>query len=264
MSEKISMETYREYGRTLYDRLRLLTHPLGIRFVEDVSEIPDGAFRPSAYGKSMTLCQGFTLSRRSGATVAFTMEDNVCVASSLAYGWEELNVADVLKSQELAKYYADMDSFVKANMSRKTMPPNKFKGAIMAPLSKAEFEPHVALIYGNPVIMHHLIAALCYHGRAISSNFYITGGSCIKGVVTPYLTKEPQVVIPGLGDRVTSMTGEDEMCMGIPAELIQETVDNLFPGKIEQPISFLFPDVPENLTPAWSYLKEKLKEKEDK
>jgi uncharacterized protein (DUF169 family) len=261
MSEITGLETFREQGRTLYDKLRLLTHPLAIRFIEDVAEIPKGAFRPSAFGKKMTLCQGFTLSRRSGATVAFTLEDNVCVASSLAHGWEELEIADVLKSQDLAHYYADMESLVKSGMTRKLMPPKQFKGMLIAPLQKTVFEPHVALIYGNPVVMHHLIAALSFHGRVINSNFYITGESCLKGLITPYLTKEPQVVIPGLGDRMNSMTGEDEMAMGIPAELLQETVDNLLVGKIGHPVSSLLPDVPENLTPAWPYLRAKLKEK---
>ncbi len=261
MSNSVNLAKLREQGSAIYDKLRLLTHPLGIRFIEDLSEIPRGAFRPSEYGKSMTLCQGFTLARRSGATVAFTMEDNVCVASSLGWGWDEVDAADFLKSQELPRYYASMEAFAKANVGRKTMPANKFMGAVMAPLSKVEFEPHVALIYGNPVVMHHLITALCYNGRVINSNFYITGESCHKGVVEPFLNKEPQVVIPGLGDRVNSMTGEDEMCMGIPAELIKEMVDNLFPAMIKQPIAFLLPDVPDNLTPAWPYLRKKLEEK---
>jgi hypothetical protein len=60
------------------------------------------------------------------------------------------------------------------------------------------------------------------------------------------------------------MTGEDEMCMGIPAELIPEMVDNLFPAMIKQPIAFLLPDVPDNLTPAWPYLRKKLEEKRKK
>jgi uncharacterized protein (DUF169 family) len=261
MTENSSLDAVREQGRTIYDKLRLLTHPLAVRFIADLAEIPKGAFRPSAFGKKMTLCQGFTLSRRSGATVAFTMEDNVCVASSLAHGWEELPVADVLKSQELAHYYADMDSLVKTGITRKLMPPKQFKGMVISPLAKTEFEPHVALIYGNPVVMHHLITALTFHGRVINSTFYITGESCLKGLITPYLTKEPQVVIPGLGDRMNSGTGDDEMAMGIPAELLSEAVGNLLVGKIGHPVSSLLPDVPENLTPAWPYLRKKLQEK---
>jgi uncharacterized protein (DUF169 family) len=93
MTENNMLDSVREQGRMIYDKLRLLTHPLGVRFIEDLAEIPKGAFQPSAFGKKMTLCQGFTLSRRSGNTVAFTLEDNVCVAASLAHGWEELPVA---------------------------------------------------------------------------------------------------------------------------------------------------------------------------
>ena len=261
MAAENMLDVIHGQGQSFYERLRLLTHPLAVRFIEDPAEIPKGAFRPSNYGKKMTLCQGFTLSRRSGTTVAFTMEDNVCVASSLAHGWDELDIGLVLRSQELAGYYADMESLVKSGMTRQLMPPKKFKGMVISPLSTAEFEPHVALIYGNPVVMHHLISALSYHGHVINSNFYITGESCLKGLITPYILKAPQVVIPGLGDRVNSGTGEDEMCMGIPAELLQETVDNLLIGMIGQPIAFLLPDVPENLTPAWPFLRDKLQER---
>ena len=66
------------FGEKIHDRLRLLTFPLAVRFIADPGkEIPANCFRPSVFGKrkSMTLCQGFTLARRSGATVAFTKVD---------------------------------------------------------------------------------------------------------------------------------------------------------------------------------------------
>ena len=64
---------YREIGEKIYHRLRLLTFPLAVRFIADPGKvIPENCFRPGVFGKSMTLGPGFTLARRSGATVAFT------------------------------------------------------------------------------------------------------------------------------------------------------------------------------------------------
>jgi hypothetical protein len=35
MTENISLDTVREHGRIIYDKLRLLTHPLALRFMVD-------------------------------------------------------------------------------------------------------------------------------------------------------------------------------------------------------------------------------------
>jgi len=264
MSADQSLAKVREQGAELYDKLRTLTFPLGVRFLEHGEDMPEGVFRPSAYGKSMTLCQGFTLARRSGASVGFTADDNVCLASTAAHGWKSVDPLDMLKSQEMAGYHAGPDAEAKVGMTRKMMPAGRFYGMVISPLPKTEVLPQVVLVYGNPTAIHHLIASLTYHGRVINSNFYSTGESCIKGLIETYLTDGPQVVIPGLGDRVTSMTGEDEMLMGIPAALLSEAVENLFAGKIGQPVAFLMPDVPDNLTPAWPYLREKMSPDEEK
>lgn len=260
----MELEKYREIGKDLYNKLRLLTHPVAVRFIENLEkDIPAGTLRPSQLGKQMkmTLCQGFTFARRHRLSLAITAEDNVCIASTICHGWEEVDLMDLLKSQELAGYKGSVEAEEKVGKTKKLMPPGKFKGMIVSPLTSTLIEPHVVLVYGNSAQMHHLITSFCYKGIVINSNFYDTGESCMKGLIEPYLTGKPQIVIPGLGDRVTSMTGDDELAMGIPASLLPEAAENLFKAKIRQPISFLMPDVPENLTPAWPFLRGKLKEK---
>lgn len=268
MTKMDKIEKMRELGKGISEKLRLPTDPVAVKFIENPNEeIPDEVFRPSKAGKKMTLCQGFTMARRDGGNVGFTMEDNVCVASSLAHGWGEVEDEEMLKSQEIAGYHADAEAEAEIGLKRKWMPSGKFEGMLISPLNQTIAEPHVVLIYGNPGHMHHLIAALTYEGRVINSNFYSTGESCIKGLIETYLTGEPQVVIPGLGDRVNSAAGENEMCMGIPADLLEETNDNLLTSVWElvgKPISSLLPEVPEDLTPAWPYLRKKLSEGEEK
>ncbi|MGV9197517.1 MAG: DUF169 domain-containing protein [Promethearchaeia archaeon] len=77
-----SLEEYRNIGKQLSNKLRLLTIPVAIKFIEDYDEIPQEAQRPSKMGQKISLCQSFTMGRRWGAHVAMTYEDNVPTAAS--------------------------------------------------------------------------------------------------------------------------------------------------------------------------------------
>lgn len=53
------------------------------------------------------------MARRDGENLGFTIEDNVCVASSLAHGWDEIEDDEMLKSQEIAGYHVDAEAEAK-------------------------------------------------------------------------------------------------------------------------------------------------------
>ncbi len=108
------IERYQEVGTEVYNKLRLLTCPIGIRFIKDVSEIPENAQRPSKMGGKISLCQAFTYARRWGATVAMTFEDNVCVTSSFVHQWERLPNEDLIESQIKSGYCKDRGAALRA------------------------------------------------------------------------------------------------------------------------------------------------------
>ena len=53
------LEEFKEVGKILYNKLRLLTFPVALTFIKNLSEIPDGVQRPSQMGQKLSLCQAF-------------------------------------------------------------------------------------------------------------------------------------------------------------------------------------------------------------
>lgn len=83
-------------------------------------------------------------------------------------------------------------------------------------------------------------------------------------MLIPYITQEPEVVLPGTGDRTLSLAKEEEMAIGMPAKLISYVNENLFKAgqklNMGQPTKFFVGSIPEGFgPPAWNYLKRKMK-----
>lgn len=271
MSETI--EEYRKIGESYYNKLRLLTFPVAIKFIKSYEEIPEKVHRPSKIGQNISLCQSFTMARRWGAHVAMTFEDNACITSSLVHQWKKVPQKDILKSQIMSGYHKDAKAELKvqSQFSALTNKENYLKikdhvGFIVSPLTKTIIEPDIVLTYGDPAQMTHIIHALSYEGKyMVKTSFVGFGESCIKGVLIPFVTQKPEVVLPGTGDRTLSLTKEEEMAIGMPADLIPYVEENLFKagGKINmgEPAKFFVGSIPKGFgPPAWNFLRRKLKQ----
>ncbi|MFX0139025.1 MAG: DUF169 domain-containing protein [Candidatus Hodarchaeota archaeon] len=264
------LENYKQVGKDLYNKIRLLTSPVAIKFIKDFSEIPENAHRPSKMGQKISLCQAFTLARRWGLNVAMTFEDNICITSSLVHQWEKVPVEDIFISQVKSGYHKDSDAELKIQMGyRDVFNEESFnlikdhKGFIASPLIKTVVIPDVILLYGDPAQMLHIIHSLSYEGKYIvESKFIGYGESCIKGVLLPYISKKPQLVLPGTGDRLLSVTKEEEMAIGFPSSLLFYISENLFKSagalNPHHPPRFILGTPPAGPA-AWSYLKRKMK-----
>ncbi|TFG07283.1 MAG: hypothetical protein EU539_05350 [Promethearchaeota archaeon] len=271
------VEKYRNVGLDVYNKLRLLTYPVAIKYIKDFSEIPEKCHRPSKMNQKISLCQSFTLARRWGAHMAMTYEDNVCVTSSFVHQWEKLPIKDILKSQIISGYHKDAEAEIAVQSLFKDLGNkenyDKIKdnrGFIASPLTRTIVKPDVILIYGDPAQMMHVIHALSYEGKyLVESAFIGFGESCLKGALIPFMTGKPQVVLPGIGDRTLGLTKEEEMAIGIPSDLLFYINDNLFKsgGKLNmrQPNRFFLGNLPEGAgPPAWNFLKRKLKKAKKK
>lgn len=273
------LEDYKIAGRELYDKLRLLTYPVAIKFIKDFSEIPEKVQRPSQMGQKLSLCQSFTLVRRWGVNVAMTYEDNLCVTSSLVHQWEKVPVKDIITSQVKSGYHKDLDAELKVQSEYRAFVNENFlnvvkdhKGFIVSPLIKSIIIPDVILMYGDPAQITHVIHSLSYEGKYIvQSSFIGYGESCIKGVLLPFVSGKPQVVLPGTGDRTLSLTKEEEMAIGFPGSILFYIVENLFKSggifNMRQPSRFVLGTIPIG-PPAWDFLRRRVekykKEKESK
>ncbi len=271
--QNYSLKEYQDVGNEFYNKLRLLTYPLAIKYFKNESEIPQNALRPSKIKQKLSLCQAFTLSRRWNRTVAMTFEDNHCITSSFVQGWAKMSGKQILKSQILSKYHANPNAELKIQlqfaelMNEKAMEKVKGNlGCIISPLPSTEVIPDVILVYGNPAQITHIIHALSYEAKYLVNNqhFMGYGESCIRGVLVPYISNKAQVVLPGTGDRMLAMTMENEMALGMPAKRIFYVTKFLFKSaanyNMGMPSKFMLIDMPEGMgPPAFRYLKRQYK-----
>ncbi len=267
------IEKWRDAGQEYYDKLRLLTFPLAIKYIKDESEIPSNAFRPSKINQRLSLCQAFTTARRLGRSVGMTFEDNHCITSSFVQGWKYMPGKELLKSQIISGYHSNPSSEMRIQLQFSELLTKKARekvkgniGFVVSPLTKTDIIPDVILTYGSPAQIGNIIHALTYEGRFLVNNqtFLGYGESCVRGVLVPYISNKSQVILPGTGDRILSMTSEDEMAFGMPAKRLFYILKNLFKsGKgfnMGIPSRFMLFDMPFPMGPkAFRYLNRQYK-----
>ena len=205
-----SLKDFRNYGEELEKRLILKTSPVAVKMLEKEADIPNGAVRPKKdRGYHLAQCQAFALSRRDKETIAMLKEDNWCPAPVMAYGMEP-RPDDVRASGHV------YDAFEYG----------RYIGILTAPLSKAEFEPDVVIIYSNTGQLRRLLLAMRREDIPLVSGHYFPP-SCAHAVVTPMLTGEYRVVLPDPGEYARALCGEDEMMFAVPKDKITGLVSDL-------------------------------------
>ncbi|MBN2161224.1 MAG: DUF169 domain-containing protein [Spirochaetes bacterium] len=268
-----TIEDYRKSGDELFHALHLSTFPIAVRYIEDESEIPANALRPSRIGKKMSLCQAFTQSRNWGTTVAMTTEDNFCVPATAFHGWADISKEDLIESQVKQGWHLNREAEEKRisgafhilqrpQDERK----GKYTGFISSPLPNTAVVPHSILVYGSGKDITHIIHALSYDYETITHSFFEGfGESCVKGGLLPFVTGTPQVVVPGAGDRAFSGIGDHEIGIGFPAEMLFKVMKYLLKtggGMISRSMRTMLPmHIDENITPGFKFLHDRISSK---
>jgi len=218
-----------EYAESLEELLRLKSDPIAIKLLEREENIPKEAQRPRVnYGYRLLTCQAFSEARRSGTTIVQTKEEMWCFEPALGYGFIELNEyflegntrypAGLVSTWEAAKAWAQ--AFPRIEYG-------KFLAILMAPLSKANFEPDLVLIYANTAQITQLLMGRTWKdGRDITCR--ISGqAACVYAVVLPLLTGECYLTIPCLGDRKRAFCQDDESIFTVPIEKMGDVITGL-------------------------------------
>jgi uncharacterized protein (DUF169 family) len=221
---------YQESAEFIQNSLRLKTFPVAVKFLKDKSSFPEKTRRPSiVLGKRVTICQGVTMARTYGWTVGLTKEDLICVPAMMAFGLS--GAAD--PTETLGKLFCEVDFSQTEENGRKEVSEmvrlenEDCEAIVLAPLQKGLFDPDTVAIFGNPAQVMRMVQGLVFEeGRRVPGNF---GGKveCSEYLIAPYHTQAPRVAIPGMGDRIFSMTQDDEMVFAIPGMLLENLVSGL-------------------------------------
>jgi uncharacterized protein (DUF169 family) len=222
--------TLAEAAEFISNDLRLKTLPIAVKFLADKSGFPEKTRQPSVtLGKKMTICQAVTLARLYGWTVGLTKADLICVPAMIAFGL----TATSDQKGKLGKLFCQVDFSKDADgaageiASMAMLDKGEAGAMILAPLKKGLVEPDTVAIYGNPAQIMRLVQAWVFQeGKRIQGNF---GGKveCTEYLIAAYKTGAPRVAIPGNGDRIFSMTQDDEMVFALPGHGLESLVTGL-------------------------------------
>ncbi|MCL4504034.1 MAG: DUF169 domain-containing protein [Deltaproteobacteria bacterium] len=204
--------------------LRLRTEPFGVIFLKDVSSLPEKTRRPSqTFGKRITICQGVTLSRVYGWPVGLTREDLICIPGMLTFGFTPATDPILELGQLFCEvgFHQGIGPALKEVEGLPRFEPGEVAAIYLCPLQRLTIAPDVVAVYGNPAQLNRLIQAATYSlGERVGGEF---GGKveCASYLIGPYRRGEFIVTIPGQGDRMFSMTQDDELVLSFPVKYLE-------------------------------------------
>ncbi len=221
------MADLKEAEQILNTYIRPLTFPVAIKMLKSEDEIPEKTRRPfQQMKKKIAICQGIGMSRKLGWAIAMGKEDMQCSLGAAPFGffknidfWEQGNLAAGMfaASTEAGKKEEDLiDRFDHGAYSH----------ILVAPLSRAAFDPDLIMVYGNPAqIMRLIHGSLFNEGGAIQST--AMGRLGCAAIITVIKNDECRFLVPGNGDRIFGMTQDWEMSYMIPMSKLDNVLDGL-------------------------------------
>jgi uncharacterized protein (DUF169 family) len=227
--------------------------PLAVRMVKVGEELSERTKRPHQDLKhKVAVCQTFAMARRYGWQIAVGEEDINCPLALTAFGFREETETYTCGDMCAGMFTATKKAGAKTEELVPKFSFQQYRYILTAPNHRADFPPHLYLIYGNSAqIMRLLTAALYKSGGYITSKF--SGRlDCADICIETMKTGQPQVILPCYGDRVFGQTQDHEMAITIPAGAEEDLVKGLegtHKGGIRYPMpSFLryAPQYPEH------------------
>jgi len=223
-------QNFAEASETIRNTLRLKSFPVAVKFLKDKKEFPEKTRQPSVtLGKKVAICQAVTMARVYGWTMGLTKDDVVCVPAAIAFGFSdsEDTAASLGRLFCEGSYSKSEDIGKKEATTIKRLEKGEFGAILFAPLHRATFEPDTIAFYGNPAQLMRLVHAWTFHeGVRVKGSF---GGKveCTEYLLAPFKDQAPHVAIPGTGDRVFSMTQDDEIVFALPGKHLPNVVQSL-------------------------------------
>jgi uncharacterized protein (DUF169 family) len=97
----------------------------------------------------------------------------------------------------------------------------------LAPLNKAQFEPEVVLIFGNPAQVMMLMCGM-QKEKYERFDFCFSGeGACADSLARCYMTGKPSLGIPCYGERAIGQVADDELVIAMPPNEIERAISGL-------------------------------------
>lgn len=220
--------------------IRVSTLPLGVAMLRDGEKPPERARIPGRdFGHPIAVCQGYTLARRNGWTIILSREEINCPLTKIAHGLDAPTEEWASGALCCGMYTASLEAGARTEAEVPRFEPGRFRQILAFPLSRADRNPDVVLVYGNSAQVMLLLAASLFESGGYLTCRFSPRIDCSESVVRTMLTGEPQVILPCYGDRVIGGTEDHEMAFAFPwarAEAIARGLEGLHRGGVRYPI----------------------------
>ena len=215
-----------EFSTAIEKQLRVTTMPVAIKLVKETeAPLPKAKYPLINFGHKIAVCQGMTMARTLGWTIAFRKEDHACPLASVFLG--HVSPAPFLEGA-IAGYYQDQDEYgKKMEKSFPRWPVNSIRETWLCPMNRCDFEPDLAVVYGNPAQILLLIQAANFrHGLGVRSSSTGRGG-CASWIAGVHQSGECTYMIPGPGERIFAETQDHEISFAIPYSKFENVINGL-------------------------------------
>ncbi|MDI3256941.1 MAG: DUF169 domain-containing protein [Kyrpidia sp.] len=211
------MHVWQELGSQLEQFVRTETFPLGIKVIRNPDEVPAKAKRPKRdFGERLTICQGISIARRYGWTMAIGPEDLSCPIAAVAFGFEPSLPYYEEGNLACGMYTESLEAGARSEVEVPKFTPEESGIVVAGPLTRLEVEPDTVLVYGNSAQVMRLVAGALYKtGGSLPSQFSARA-DCADIVIRTAQTEKPQVILPCYGDRLFGQTQDHEMAFTLP------------------------------------------------
>jgi uncharacterized protein (DUF169 family) len=213
--------SYAEISGMIQKTLGLTGSPVAVKLARSREEIPPGMAEEK---EVLRHCQMVNKARKESLVFSATADKHQCNGGAWALGLRE--ITPTLRSGE---FYFKLGKFESMAACKRTMEqiPHLRTGetyaTLYAPLEKAPFTPDVVLIVTSPRNMLKLAQASLFRlGGRIGSEMAGIQSVCADATASPYLSGKANYSLGCDGSRKFSGIADDEMVMGIPAELLPE------------------------------------------
>jgi uncharacterized protein (DUF169 family) len=207
-----TISDYNRYGKELEELLRLKTSPIAVKMLEKESDIPEGAFRPKKdKGYHLAQCQAFAITRREKKTIAMLKEDHWCFAPLIAYGMVEDPHHPIVDS---------LTAFPRFDYG-------KYIGMVTGPLSSANFEPDMVMIYSNCAQLREMVGVGKFLEKTTIKSEFDPINSCAYAIVPVIKDREYRITLPDPGEYTRAFAGDDEIIFSLPKDKLGPLVEGI-------------------------------------
>ncbi len=213
--------------------LRPQTFPLAIRMCPSAEELPEKVRIPQRdLGITISLCHAITMARRYGWAMAVDKKQS-CYVAGLSMGFLPLlpEVVDgsLQASLKLWGRTQEQQAAIIQNMPK--FEHGKYKYVLIAPVEKANFEPHIIMVYGNPAQIWILLSGYLSGTGKRGLDVTLSPGSGCTNYITRAMQKdEGQFTLIGNGERLGPHPQDTECAFSIPITKIESTIQGMESG----------------------------------